>query len=170
MTELQHILTHAYKDEMVTFLATHPEHFGEAITLALSDEQPYAWRAAWLLFDCMEKNDARVRKHINTIIRTIPERADGHQREFLKILLRMELSEAQEARLFDVCMTMWEDIAKSPSVRFTAFRFIVKTAEKYPELQNELTALTQDWYLDTLSPGIRRSIKRMIPGRSNEQR
>ncbi len=147
---------------MIAFLTGHPEHFDEAIALALGDDQPYAWRAAWLLFDCMEENDARVRKHVNRIIRTIPERADGHQRELLKILQRMDLSEAQEGRLFDVCMTLWESIGGSPSNRITAFKFIVKMAKKYPELQNELTALTQDWYLDTLSPGVRHSIRKML--------
>lgn len=147
---------------MIAFLTGHPEHFDEAIALALGDDQPYAWRAAWLLFDCMEENDARVRKHVNRIIRTIPERADGHQRELLKILQRMDLSESQEGRLFDVCMTLWESIGGSPSNRITAFKFIVKMAKKYPELQNELTALTQDWYLDTLSPGVRHSIRKML--------
>lgn len=170
LTELRHILTSAYKPEMIAFLTSHPEHFDEAMELTLGDDQPYSWRAAWLLFDCMDNNDTRVRKHINRIIRTIPARADGHQRELLKILLRMELSESQESRLFDVCMTLWENIGGSPSNRITAFKFIVKTAEKYPELQNELTALTQDWYLDTLSPGVRRSLKKLLPGRTARKR
>ncbi|MFA6232890.1 MAG: hypothetical protein WC824_01710 [Bacteroidota bacterium] len=162
MTELEHILTSAYKDEMIYFMASHPEYFEEAIALAISDNQPYSWRAAWLLYDCMEENDQRVRKHLEDIVCTIPDRADGHQRELLKILLRMELHEDQEGRLFGVCMTMWEGIHKSPSIRFTAFKFIAKMARKYPELSNELTGLTQDWYLDTLSPGVRRSIARML--------
>ncbi len=162
-TKLEHILTNAYKDEMISFLSSHPEHFDEAIELALSDNQPYSWRAAWLLFDCMEENDRHVVEHVNKIIRTMPDRGDGHQRELLKILLRMELSEAQESRLFDRCMGIWEGIDKSPSVRYTAFRFIAKMAKKYPELSNEITGLTQDWYLDTLSPGVRRSIAKMLP-------
>ncbi len=162
MTELQHILTSAYKDEMIAFLAAHPEYFDEAVKLAIADDQPYSWRAAWLLCDCMEENDLRVKKHIYKILRAIPDRADGHQRELLKILLRMELSETHEARLFDLCMSLWESLHKSPSVRYTAFRFIVNMARKYPELSNEITGLTQQWYLDTLSPGVKRSIARMV--------
>ncbi len=163
MTELEHILTNAYKDEMIAFLTSHPEYFHEGMELAISDSQPYAWRAAWLLFDCMEENDARVKKYIEKILRVIPDRADGHQRELLKILLRMELREEHEARLFDNCMSMWEDIGKSPSVRYTAFRCIAKLAKKYPELSNEIRGLTQDRYLDTLSPGVKRSIMKMLP-------
>ena len=170
MSELKHILIGAYRDEMIAFLTSHPEYFEEAIELALSDDQPYSWRAAWLLFNCMEENDPRVRKHLRQIIETLPARKDGHQREFLKILLRIELDETHEARLFDICLSIWEQPGKSPSVRSTAFRFIMTMAEKYPELSNEITGLTQDWYLDTLSPGIKRSIQRMVRHSSDGRR
>jgi hypothetical protein len=161
-TALEHILTNAYKDEMISFMASHPEYLDEAVALAIADTQPYSWRAAWLLFNCIEDNDPRMRTHLEAIVSAVPGKADGHQRELLKILLRMELDEDQEGRLFDVCMSVWEEVAKSPSVRLTAFKFIVKMSEKYPELSNEITGLTQDWYLDSLSPGIRRSISRML--------
>ena len=59
-TALEHILTSTYKDEMIAYLNTHPEDFEEAITLALSDKQPYGWRSAWLLWSCMEENDRRI--------------------------------------------------------------------------------------------------------------
>ena len=161
-TELEHILTSAYKDGMISFMAAHPEYFDEAVELAISDKQPYSWRAAWLLFDCMEENDRRIRKYLKGIIGSITEREDGHQRELLKILLRMELNEEQEGLLFDFCAGLWENISKTPSVRLTAFKFIAKMAAKYPELSNEIAGLTQDRYLDSLSPGVKRSISRML--------
>ncbi|MCB2205092.1 hypothetical protein KQI65_10110 [bacterium] len=161
-TALERILTEAYKEEMIPWLKDHPESFDEAVVLALSDRQPLAWRAAWLLFDCMEDNDARVRRYRSKIIATIPKREDGHQRELMKILSRMELNEEHEARLFDHCVSVWEQPAKSPSVRITAFRHIVRMAKKYPELANEITGLTQDWHLETLSPGVKRSIARLL--------
>lgn len=150
------------KEEMITFLKTHPEFFNNALELALKDEQPLSWRSAWLLRSCMEKNDSRIRKHINKIIKLLPEKEDGHQRELIKILLQMKLSEAQEGNLFNVCMNLWEGIHKSPSIRITAFKFIYGMAEKYPELKSEVEYLTQDQFLETLSPGIRNSIARMI--------
>ena len=161
-TPLERLLMEAYKEEMIPFMADHPEYFDEAVALALTDRQPLAWRAAWLLSDCMEENDRRIRRHRSKIIATIPERGDGHQRELMKILSRMELSEEHEARLFDHCVTVWEQPGKSPSVRITAFRHIVRMAKKYPELANELTGLTQDWHLETLSPGVKRSLARML--------
>lgn len=164
-SKLEQILMTSYKDEMISFMETHTEYFEEAIELAVSDEEKLSWRSAWLLRSCMEKNDLRIRKYINKIIKGLPGKEDGHQRELIKILLQMRLNEEQEGNLFDVCMNLWEGIHKSPSVRFTAFKFIYGITEKYPELKSEVEYLTQDHFLETLSPGIRHSAKRIITGR-----
>jgi hypothetical protein len=161
-TALEKILMSFYKEGMIAYMEAHPEDFEEAIKLAISDNQPYSWRAAWLLWSCMMENDPRVQVHLKTIVNSIPEKQDGHQRELLKILMKMELDEESEGYLFDVCATIWEKINKRPSVRFTAFMLILKIAKKYPDLFQEIKALTQDHYLDSLSPGIKHSLSRTI--------
>ncbi len=161
-TALEHILTSSYKEEMISFMDSHPECFNEAIELAISNKQPYSWRSAWLLWSCVEENDKRIKEHINNIINSLANKKDGHQRELLKILLQMELNEEQEGLIFNVCMSVWEKINKKPSVRFAAFMFILKIAKKHPELRNEIIFFTQDQYLDSLSPGIKNSISLMI--------
>ncbi len=161
-TPLEHILMTFNKKEMMAWLETHPESFEEAILLAIADKQAYSWRAAWLLWSCMEINDPRLSPFITAIIECLEIKPDGHQRELLKILYRMELSEEQEGFLFDLCMNVWEKIGKAPSVRHNAFRMIVKIASKYPDLSNEIALITQSHYLDTLSPGVRRAVMKMI--------
>jgi len=64
--------------------------------------------------------------------------------------------------LFNFCMDTWEQTNKKPSVRFTAFKFIVETVKKYPELREEISSLTQEHYLKTLSPGIKISIYKLV--------
>jgi len=161
-TALEHILTSSYKAEMISYMNAHPEDFEEAINLAISNKQPYSWRAAWLLWSCMEENDQRIQGYIRNIINTLTTKNDDHQRELLKILLQMELNEEYEGFLFNVCVTVWEKINKKPSVRLTAFKVIVKIAKKYPDLSHEIIFLTQNQYLDSLSPTVKRSISRMI--------
>jgi len=161
-TALEHILTSSYKAEMISYMNAHPEDFEEAINLAISNKQPYSWRAAWLLWSCMEENDQRIQGYIRNIINTLTTKNDDHQRELLKILLQMELNEEYEGFLFNVCVTVWEKINKKPSVRLTAFKIIVKIAKKYPDLSHEIIFLTQNQYLDSLSPTVKRSISRMI--------
>jgi len=161
-TDLEHILISTYKDGMISFLNAHPEVYDEAVQLAISDKQPYAWRSAWLLWSCIEKNDKRIRKHIKEIVKAVSTKNDGHQRELIKILHQMELSEKHESILFNICINIWEQIGKTPSVRITALRFILKMAEKHPELLNEIVWLVEDHYLESLSPGVKRSVQKLI--------
>ncbi len=161
-TDLEHILLNSYKDGMISFMNAHPEVYDEAVQLAISDNQPYAWRSAWLLWSCIEENDKRIRKHIKNIVKAIPTKNDGHQRELIKILHQMELSERHESILFNICMNIWEQIGKTPSVRITALKFIIKIAKKHPELLNEIMYLVEDHYLESLSPGVKRSVQKLI--------
>jgi hypothetical protein len=159
---LENILMTSYKNEMVSFLKSHPEYFEEAVQLAISDKQPYSWRAAFLLWDSIEENDKRIQKHIKSIVDCIQEKEDGHQRELLKILYKMKISRKYEGRIFNICMNLWEQINKTPSVRMIAFKFILKIAKKHPELLEEINFLTQEQYLESLSPGVKRSIEKII--------
>ena len=160
---LQYILKASLlKVKMVDFLKKNPDLFDETLKVSLGDDEPEAWRATWLVKHYMDKNDKRIVKKINSILKALPNKKDGHQREMLKILMDMKLSEKQEGILFDKCFVIWEDINKSSSVRGTAFLIIVNTVKKYPELLTEIEFLTQDHYLESLTPGIRNIIVRTI--------
>lgn len=161
-TALENILISTYKTDMISYMNTHPEDFEEAVKLAIADKQPYSWRAAWLLWSCMEENDQRIQKYIKEIINSLKSKNDGHQRELLKILLQMELNQKFEGLVFNICLDVWEQINKNPSVRFTALKFIIKIVKKHPELSKEITFLTQDQYLESLSPGVKKSISKMM--------
>ncbi len=160
-TALEQILTNSYKAGMISYLAAHPEDFEEAIKLAISDKQPYSWRAAWLLWSCMKKNDRRIKADVKNIIDTISDKADNQQRELLIILQQMDINEEFEGLLFNHCVTVWENISKKPSVRYNAFKLIVKIAKKYPGLYDEINFMTQSQYMNSLSPGVKKSIFKM---------
>jgi hypothetical protein len=161
-TALEWILTNSYKADMISYLAAHPEDFDEAIQLALTDKQPYSWRAAWLLWSCMDENDQRIEGYVKSIIDTISDKNDDQQRELLIILQKMEIDEELAGVLFDHCATVWEKISKKPSVRYNAFKMIVKIARKYPDLSREIILLTQNQYMDSLSSTVQKSISEMI--------
>jgi hypothetical protein len=161
-TAFEKILTGSHKAEMVSYMAANPESFREAMELAIADKQPYSWRAAWLIWSCMEKNDKRVRKYAKEIINILPNRKDNQKRELLKILENMEIEEVFEATLFDHCVNIWKRIDKQPSVRFCAFKILAKISKKHPELSDEVLLLTEDQYMESLSPGVNRSINRIM--------
>lgn len=159
---LENKLVSSYKDEMISFMNSQPEFFEEAVELAVSDKQPYSWRAAYVLWSIIEENDRRIQKHIKKIVNAVKTKSDGHQRELIKILLMMELDERYESVLFDICMDVWEQINKAPAVRFNALKMIIKIANKHPELRKEISFLTQDHYLQSLSPGAKHSVRKLM--------
>jgi len=63
---------------------------------------------------------------------------------------------------FDTCITIWKSINKSPSVRIVSFRVLIQISSKYPELRNELMLLTEDYYTETLTPGVKASFNKLL--------
>jgi hypothetical protein len=168
-TALEWTLTNSYKAEMISYLASHPEDFEEVVKLAITDKQPYSWRAAWLLWSCMEDNDQRIHKYLKRIINTISDKNDDQQRELLIILQKMKISKELEGSLFNHCVTVWERIGKKPSFRYNAFKIIAKIAKKHPDLSDEIAFLIQDQYLESLSPSVKKSISKMIKKITNNE-
>lgn len=109
-----------------------------------------------------EKNNKRLQKPIHNIIKSIKGKEDGHQRELIKIVRKMQLNEKNEGIFFDVCMSIWEYVKKQPAVRYYCGLFIIEMAKKYPEIKNELDYLTADYYTKTLSPGIKRIFEKEL--------
>lgn len=161
-TPLESILTKSYKAEMLSYMEANPADFMELVELSVTDKQPYSWRATWLLWSCMEKNDARVQAHVSTMIKQLNSFKEGQQRNLINILLKMEIPEEYEGLLFDSCVAIWLDIKKQSSVRIKAFEVIVQIAKKYPELNNEVDSLTDKRFVEPLSAGIKRSFYKLI--------
>lgn len=158
LSKIEEILLKFYKEQMIVYVNNNPDSLNELLKLAISDKQPFAWRAAWLLWSCIDKNDFRIQKDINKIIKSLKNKKDGHQRELLKILSVMKLTEKQECIICDISIDIIKDISKNPSVRFTALKFIIEIIKKYPELKNELAFLKEEHFINSFSPGIRNSI------------
>ena len=150
------------RESFMAKLNSDPSEFNEALEIALGNYQPQSWRAAWILNHSTTKNDERLQASLAQFIANLSAKGDGHQREILKILQKMDIPEDLEGTLFDKSVTIWEDIAKSPSVRMVAFKVLVKIAAHYPEMKNEISFLVQDHYLSSLSPGIRNSMLREV--------
>jgi len=161
-TAFEHILTNSYKADLVVYVNSHPKDFIKVLKLAISNKQPYSQKAAWLLWSCMKENDLRIRKYSNQIIKELPQKIDSQQRELLIVLEKMNLDSKDVALLFDTCVDIWQKIDKQPSIRYAAFRLLIKIAKKYPDLANELKLLTDDIYIDSLSKIARKSILQLV--------
>lgn len=161
-SSLETVLTSCHKAKMILYVRSHPECFLELINLTLSDKQPYSWRASWLLWSCMDKNDPRVKKYLSNIIKSLPHRATNQQRELLKIIDLMVVDKKLEGILFNHCVDIWKNIHTQPSVRCNALRMLSKIALKHPDLIGELKLLTQDYYTQSLSKSVLQVIAKLL--------
>ena len=159
---LRHILIHSYKDGMIAFMHDHPDTFGELVELAVAEEGKLSWRAVWLLWSCMEPNDPRIRPYVSRLLELLPGGNESYQRDALMVLQRMERTEEQDGILYDICTRIWMKVNSIPSVRYNAFRCMVSIANKFPELADETIGLAEPKYLNTLSPGVRQSVARIL--------
>ncbi len=161
-TSLEYILTNSYKDGTLEYMNNHPSEFDELLQLATSDKQPYSWRAAWLLSNCMLDNDRRVKPYVAEIANILDKVRDSQKRDLLKVLCKMDIDEECEGILFDICVDIWCKLDKMPSVRANAFKLILQITKKNPGLYNEVILLADDQYINTLSGGIRNSVRKWI--------
>jgi hypothetical protein len=56
----------------------------------------------------LKKNDQRIKKNIERIMRSISIKPADHQRELLKVLLDIEIPEEYIAFLFDLSLMLWK--------------------------------------------------------------
>lgn len=159
---IEYILSNLLTEDLVDYVESHPDCIEELIQFALSDAAPLCSRAAWLLSKITRDNDPRIKPYTTKFLEIIPQVKDGHQRDLINVLRKMNLNEEEEGLFFDLCVTIWCDLSKIPSARYYAFQYLLKIVDKYPDLINEIVLLTEDFYLESLSPGIKRTINKMI--------
>ncbi len=156
------LLSKYVKPEADRVLKKYPALIEQIVPLCLTDKAPMCWRAAWVVRSAMDEDDKRVKPYIDEILGVLPDKSDGHQRELMKLLQRMKLTDDQEGMLYDISVSIWESVRKKPSVRYIAFEHIITMIRKYPELKQELEAITQPQHINALSAGIKAAVIKQL--------
>ena len=156
------LTTRRTKEAYLDVMSSDPALFDHMLEIAITNHEDAGWRAAWLIGHCMDKDDVRVKPRIDRILQSAKTASEGHLRQLLIILQNLTLDDDSEGLLFDLCANIWESTQHAPALRINALKCIVKTVSNYPELINECEVLFQEEYIAALSPGIRRSARRMI--------
>lgn len=152
---------HFDKDALVEEVKRNPILFEHMTYLAMKNISKLSWRSAWMIYHTMYDNDVRLQHKIPDLIEAIANKGEGHQRELLKIIERMNLNDESEGRLFNICAGIWENPGKQSSLRHRSVKIMFGFTKKYMELQNEFNLYLQDHYFEGLSPGIKSSIKKL---------
>jgi len=148
-------------------MTENPELIPDLMKLALSNDEPAGWRAAWALSHAMKHSIDLLVPHLPEIAAALPKiRKDGHIRELLKFFRDVKLElipETLHGELFDYCFTIFENNNVQPGTRSNALQILLKIAEKEKEpiLIGEIKAAF-DMISPFLSKGIRYSCQRRI--------
>ena len=155
-SSLAYILTSYHKDEMIEELTKH-QLFDEVFKLAIASDT-LSPRAAYMPSHLCKKNDSRLSNSFDAIVNAVHDKPDGQQRDLLRTLQQLDLNEDQIGEAYDLCSKLWMETLKIPSVRYIAFLFMIEIAKQHPELKEDLKLMSDELYMESLSPGIKRSL------------
>ncbi len=150
------------REEITSWINTHPEGTRELADLALSNEEPVGWRATWILRKVVPADSDLISRRISGALERFSNFNESQQREWLKTLFDQPLTEDQEGQLFDLCLQSWSRIHAHSALRITAFEWLARIVEKYPELYLEISHVTTNEYVEPLKPGIRKIFLRRL--------
>ena len=146
-------------------MAQNPEVIPDLMTLALSNDEPAAWRAAWALSHAMKDSVDWLVPYLPQVVEVLPSiKKDGHVRELLKFYRDIDITlipDDLHGKLYDYCFSLFENNSLQPGTRSNAFRVLLKIVETEPLLIGEVKAAF-DMIAPFLSKGIRSSCQRRI--------
>ena len=145
-------------EKMLSHLGKDPALVDAYVEFSMTDHK-WAWRAAWVVHHFSNKNPQQINKYADRYIDILSKTdRDGHLREIISILINLALSEEQESELFDICYELIQSNKRQSSVRAISFRFMMRLADRYPELKEELRIIFEN-IKDYISPGIRNGME-----------
>ena len=133
------------KDLYIREAGNSEEKFKSLLDLALSEKDPLAWRASWILDGSAELHPEIALNHLSQIIQRLPSiSSTGTIRSLLRMLCRYEINEKDQGVLVDLCFSYMVSDLYPVAVKVHAMQIIFNHALIYPELKEELVTIIED--------------------------
>jgi len=141
MDKIKQILDTSSKkkiDFLLSEIKKKPVLAEEVLSLALINEHPFSWRAAWALSHYSKKNKKFIEDNQDRIILKLEEIKHPSQVGCLLITLNnIELDSENLGIVADVCIAMLKGEIEAGYIRMYAMEVMIKIAKQYPELSHE---------------------------------
>ncbi len=138
----------------------NPLIFDELWTIALSEELPINWRAAWAIKGIWEESPELVSPHLSNMRRALANiKQDGVKREFLKMISENPLPDDEEELgillkyCFDWLASPMEPIAVRAHSMEILFQISAQIPEIIPELKTTIEVAMQEGSAGMVSRG-----------------
>ena len=150
------------RQALIKYLKDNPQEKVVLFDIAVNEDMPLGWRAAWMLRHIASPNEPLFKTFLPMAVNSIHLFDDSKQREWLKIVSKLDVPQELQGILYDHCVNVWLDISKHAALRISAFQWIARMVSIYPDLISEVKLLMAPEYVDALTPGIQGTFKKLI--------
>lgn len=120
-------------------------YFDQIFNIALSNEYPYAWRAAWCIQKVLPKYKGEIELRVDDILKSFPNFTHhGQQGCMVKVLKSIDFDPENAGEVVDCCLEFLKDEKLPDYVKFYSMEFLVGIARKIPELKSEFAYFIED--------------------------
>ena len=133
------------KELYIRTVGDSEEKFLSLLDISIHDQDPLAWRAAWILDGADEAWPGLASPHIPVIVEALPGlQSEGALRSLLRLLTRHEIPEEGQGLLIDCCFSYLVSELYPVAVKVHAMQIIYNHVLIYPELKEELVTVIED--------------------------
>lgn len=147
------------------YVLKYPDQFKHLVEWSFSEEQPVAWRAAWILGHFLRHKPEFIPQMQSSVPRIISAftnfNSPGQIREYLKIIQLLDVDEEQMGYLLDLCFQWLIDRKSDEAFRIYSMQIIFDYAKKEPDLFPELQAIIEQ-EMEWAKPGFKSRGKKIL--------
>jgi hypothetical protein len=148
-------------DEAVDIVLAQPAKRAELIALALTDNQPMAWHACWVMNHAADKDKSVFQSAIPRLIEFLPKvTSESQKREILRTISKHIIPEDYEVQIYDYCLEMMKSKKEAIGIKGHCLVILKKMIKKYPDLNDEVKLTLTEILPYIESTGLRFQIKR----------
>lgn len=139
------IASKAENDRLVAKILADKEFFYTTFNIALSSDYPIAWRASWCLHKVLPKYKTELIADVDRIFKAFPTFTHhGQIGSFIRILKSIDFDPENAGNVIDCCLNLLREEKIPDYVKFYSMEFLVKVAQKIPELKSEFGYFIED--------------------------
>jgi hypothetical protein len=148
-TEIHKLLVKGMRKQTVMQLAKEANEdtniYRVLLDVISSDNGTPAMKASWVLGNAARLNKAPAQRFGKQLLQLlITAEVGGVQRELLKVLEVVALSEEDEGKFVDTCFALLRSPGLDVGIRYYCLRILRAKAKKYPDLKPELISSLEE--------------------------
>ncbi len=148
-------------DAGVDVVLAQPAKRIELIDIALSDNQPMAWHACWVMNHAADKDKTIFSSAIPRLIEFLPNvTSESQKREILRTISKHIIPEDYEVQVYDYCLELMKSKNEAIGIKGHCLTILKKMIKKYPDLEDEVRLTLTEILPYIQSLGLKYQIKR----------